>query len=258
MKFSKKLKQLRIQNNLKQSDIAELCNVTRSAVSNWENGRRFPEIESVTVLSKVFNVSVEELLGTDQATVTLHELEKDVAKTNNKISRKVPIFLAILWIVVFSLLLILIAPVVKDKYIRYINRNTIDMIDANSIEKVELVSKYYNEIVTVTFEEYSATYLSDEYVTDNGKVYELNNLNFSELFEKGKWGVNQYIDINIYLQLKNGLSKSLNDNDIVLDKKSLQYVKTTKNEYKVSPDGLYHFVFYIIKNTYYLEVFLLE
>ena len=188
MKFSKKLKQLRIQNNLKQSDIAELCNVTRSAVSNWENSRRFPEIESVTVLSKVFNVSVEELLGTDQATVTLHELEKDVAKTNNKISRKVPIFLAILWIVVFSLLLILIAPVVKDKYIRYLDRNTIDMIDANSIEKVELVLTHYYETVTVPFEEYPATYLSDEYVTDNGMEYGLNNLNFSELFEKGKWG----------------------------------------------------------------------
>lgn len=258
MKFSKKLKQLRIQNNLKQSDIAELCNVTRSAVSNWENSRRFPEIESVTVLSKVFNVSVEELLGTDQATVTLHELEKDVAKTNNKISRKVPIFLAILWIVVFSLLLILIAPVVKDKYIRYLDRNTIDMIDANSIEKVELVLTYYNETVTVTFEEYPATYLSDEYVTDNGKVYELNNLNLSELFEKGKWGVSQYIDINVCFVGKTGLISTLKDRQIVLIHNLISYVKIVKSEYILYINASYQLKFYIINNICYLEVFLLE
>lgn len=258
MKFSKKLKQLRIQNNLKQSDIAELCNVTRSAVSNWENSRRFPEIESVTVLSKVFNVSVEELLGTDQATVTLHELEKDVAKTNNKISRKVPIFLAILWIVVFSLLLILIAPVVKDKYIRYINRNTIDMIDANSIEKVELVLTYYSEIVTVTFEEYLATYLSDEYVTDNGKVYELNNLNFSELFETDKWGANQYVTMNICFIEKSGIKRLIKDKEIIIIHDLISYVKIVQSEYIIYINASYQLKFYIINNICYLEVFLLE
>ena len=258
MKFSKKLKQLRIQNNLKQSDIAELCNVTRSAVSNWENSRRFPEIESVTVLSKVFNVSVEELLGTDQATVTLHELEKDVAKTNNKISRKVPIFLAILWIVVFSLLLILIAPVVKDKYIRYINRNTIDMIDANSIEKVELVLTYYKEAVTVTFEEYPTTYLSEEYETDNGKVYILNNLNFIDIFEEGYWGLDDYFDITIYIKLKNSTIKPVSDKNIILINKDFYYIITKQSEYKVYVDASYQLKFYIINNICYLEVFLLE
>jgi len=177
MKFSKKLKQLRLQHNLKQTEIAELCNVTRSAVSNWENNRRFPEIESVSILAKTFNMTVEELLGTDQAAVNLQELEKDIARTNNKVSYKVPSFFAMVWIVVFSLLLILIAPVVKDKYIDYKNRNTIDMIDANSIEKVELVLKYYNETVTIPFEEYPVSYLSEDFYTDNGKVYMIEEIN---------------------------------------------------------------------------------
>ena len=142
MKFKEKLKQLRIQHNLKQIDIAELCNVTRSAVSNWENGRRFPGIESVTVLAKFFNITVEELLGTDQTIINLQELEKDISETHNKITKKVPMMLAISWVVVFALLLILIAPVVKDKYTK--NKNQVDIIDVESIEKVVLELQYFN------------------------------------------------------------------------------------------------------------------
>lgn len=258
MKFSKKLKQLRIQNNLKQSEVAEICNVTRSAVSNWENNRRFPEIESVYVLSKVFNVSVEELLGTDQTTVNLHNLEKDVAKTNNKISYKVPTIIAILWIVAFVLLLILIAPVVKDKYINYKDGNTIDMIDANSIEKVELVLKYYNDTVTIPFEEYSANYLSDVHQTDNGKVYMVDEVSIIDFFEKNQWGVDQYVDININVIKKQGTMKSIKDKQIILKNNTATYVKNNQNEFKVYADASYQLIFYIFQNNYYLEVFLLE
>lgn len=258
MKFSKKLKQLRLQHNLKQTEIAELCNVTRSAVSNWENNRRFPEIESVSILAKTFNMTVEELLGTDQAAVNLQELEKDIARTNNKVSYKVPSFFAMLWIVVFSLLLILIAPVVKDKYIDYKNRNTIDMIDANSIEKVELVLMYYNETVTIPFEEYPVSYLSDEYETDNGKVYVIECVDAAILFEGDKWGIDPYFDMNVCLIEKGCSVTCLKDKEIIIKGNSKPHINTNQNEYKVYVNATYQFIFSIIQNNCYLEVFLLE
>lgn len=258
MKFSKKLKQLRLQHNLKQTEIAELCNVTRSAVSNWENNRRFPEIESVSILAKTFNMTVEELLGTDQAAVNLQELEKDIARTNNKVSYKVPSFFAMLWIVVFSLLLILIAPVVKDKYTEYKNKNTIDMIDANSIEKVELVLKYYNEIVTIPFEEYPVSYLSEENNTDNGKVYVIGNINFSKIFELDIWGIDEYVDMNLFVIGHDGTSKLLNDNKIILLDNKTSCLINNQKEYRIYCEGTYQLLFFIREKTCYLEVFLLE
>jgi len=259
MKFSKKLKQLRLQHNLKQTEIAELCNVTRSAVSNWENNRRFPEIESVSILAKTFNMTVEELLGTDQAAVNLQELEKDIARTNNKVSYKVPSFFAMVWIVVFSLLLILIAPVVKDKYIDYKNRNTIDMIDANSIEKVELVLKYYNETVTIPFEEYPVSYLSEDFYTDNGKVYMIEEINIKHTLKNWTWGSDNYVDVDIFSKLKSGGTHPIKDEKIkmIVDN---HFMCTVQNQYKILiSDDDYQVVFYIIdKNYYYLEVFLLE
>lgn len=258
MKFSKKLKQLRLQHNLKQTEIAELCNVTRSAVSNWENNRRFPEIESVSILAKTFNMTVEELLGTDQAAVNLQELEKDIARTNNKVSYKVPSFFAMIWIVVFSLLLILIAPVVKDKYIEYKNRNTIDMIDANSIEKVELVLKYYNETVTIPFEEYPVSYLSDEYETDNGKVYRIECIDIAVLFEGNKWGIDQYIDINVCIIEKGGLAVCVEDKEIIMNGNCQPYLNSNQSEYKIYANATYQLMFTIVQNNCCLEVFLLE
>lgn len=47
MELCEKIKKLRIQNNYKQEELAELCNVTRSAVSNWETGRRIPVVRHI-------------------------------------------------------------------------------------------------------------------------------------------------------------------------------------------------------------------
>lgn len=258
MKFSKKLKQLRLQHNLKQTEIAELCNVTRSAVSNWENNRRFPEIESVSILAKTFNMTVEELLGTDQAAVNLQELEKDIARTNNKVSYKVPTYFAMLWIVVFSLLLILIAPVVKDKYTDYKNKKTIDMIDANSIEKVELVLKYYNETVTIPFEEYPVTYLSEEYNTDDGKVYIIEHIDVDLLFEINKWGEKVMIDFDINNFKRSGDKGQVYEKSIIINSHVSHCVQTYYSECKLLSGEIYEFILYVKKGKYYLEVFLLE
>ena len=57
------LKELRAKSGMSQDDLAEKVFVTRQAVSRWENGDTVPNTETLKLLSKVFNVSINTLLG---------------------------------------------------------------------------------------------------------------------------------------------------------------------------------------------------
>ena len=55
--------ELRTKNGLSQDDLAEKVFVTRQAVSRWETGETVPNTETLKLLSKLFNVSINTLLG---------------------------------------------------------------------------------------------------------------------------------------------------------------------------------------------------
>lgn len=58
--------QLRAKNGLSQDELAEKVFVTRQAVSRWENGETVPNTETLKLLSNLFNVSINTLLGSPQ------------------------------------------------------------------------------------------------------------------------------------------------------------------------------------------------
>ena len=60
------LSELRKKNNLTQNELAEKVFVTRQAVSKWEIGESIPNAETLKLLSKLFNVSINTLLGSPQ------------------------------------------------------------------------------------------------------------------------------------------------------------------------------------------------
>ena len=55
--------ELRTKNGLSQDELAEKVFVTRQAVSRWENGETVPNTETLKLLSNLFNVSINTLLG---------------------------------------------------------------------------------------------------------------------------------------------------------------------------------------------------
>ena len=57
---------LRTQQGLSQDELAEKLFVTRQAVSRWENGETTPNVETLKLLSRLFDVSINTLLGTPQ------------------------------------------------------------------------------------------------------------------------------------------------------------------------------------------------
>ena len=55
--------ELRTQNGLSQDELAEKLYVTRQAVSRWETGETVPNTETLKLLSKLFDVSINTILG---------------------------------------------------------------------------------------------------------------------------------------------------------------------------------------------------
>ena len=61
--------ELRTKNGLSQDELAEKVFVTRQAVSRWENGETVPNIETLKLLSALFDVSINTLLGSPRELV---------------------------------------------------------------------------------------------------------------------------------------------------------------------------------------------
>ena len=55
--------ELRTKHGLSQDELAEKLYVTRQAVSRWENGETVPNTETLKLLSKLFDISINTLLG---------------------------------------------------------------------------------------------------------------------------------------------------------------------------------------------------
>jgi len=74
MEFNEKLQQLRKQNNWTQEQLAEKLYVSRTAISKWEIGKGYPNIESLKSISKLFSVSIDDLLSGEEL-ISLAESE---------------------------------------------------------------------------------------------------------------------------------------------------------------------------------------
>lgn len=66
MDFNEKLQNLRKQKELTQEELAKKLYVSRTAVSKWESGRGYPNIESLKLIAGFFEITVDELLSTDE------------------------------------------------------------------------------------------------------------------------------------------------------------------------------------------------
>ena len=80
MTLGEKLKKLRTDKNLTQEELAEILFVSRTAISKWESGRGFPNIESLKAISKYFSVSLDELLSGEELIVLAEQEQRQKEK----------------------------------------------------------------------------------------------------------------------------------------------------------------------------------
>ena len=63
MEFNEKLQKLRKEHNITQEGLADKLNVSRQAVSKWESGSAYPDMEKLISLSRIFNISLDDLVN---------------------------------------------------------------------------------------------------------------------------------------------------------------------------------------------------
>lgn len=80
MDIGDQINNLRKKNGLSQDEFAELFHISRQTVSNWENGKSYPDLEMIIKISDYFKVSIDELLKQDTNTVTRIDSQKKKSK----------------------------------------------------------------------------------------------------------------------------------------------------------------------------------
>ena len=151
--FSDKLKKLRLSKNLTQDQLAKLIYVSRSAVAKWEQNRGFPNIDALQRISKIFEVSIDDLLSDKEL--------KILEVTNNKkkisLQRKIIISLSILTAIIliaFISLTVIYHPRTISKYVKSNSNNFVKIEIVNYDEDIVVIEKneatnFLNEILTI-------------------------------------------------------------------------------------------------------------
>ena len=106
MKFGDKLLHLRKENKMTQEELAEKLKVTRQTISNWELGETKPDIEQLKEMSKLYKVSLDELMDNGLKEV-LTEKVTNVEKLAGLIYKIVKVLLFI-FLGVFVLIMVAI------------------------------------------------------------------------------------------------------------------------------------------------------
>lgn len=65
MEIGERLKQARATSEMTQAQVAQELHVTRTTISNWENGRSYPDIASLLTLSNLYRLSLDTLIKED-------------------------------------------------------------------------------------------------------------------------------------------------------------------------------------------------
>ena len=76
MELNEKLQELRKQKGLTQEELAECLFVSRTAISKWESGRGYPNIDSLKAIAKFFGVTIDELLSGEELLTIAEEDSK--------------------------------------------------------------------------------------------------------------------------------------------------------------------------------------
>lgn len=94
----KNLKRIREEKGMTQEYVANYLHLSRQAVSRWENGKGYPDIENLILLSKLYEISLDELTQNKTVERARHDEFDSILDSKNIIE-----FLTLILLLVFSL-----------------------------------------------------------------------------------------------------------------------------------------------------------
>ncbi|WP_282154496.1 helix-turn-helix domain-containing protein [Cytobacillus gottheilii] len=111
MVFGEKLKIERKNRGWSQEELAEQLFVSRQSVSKWENGQNYPSIEIIIRLSDLFEISIDELLRSDE------ELTEKVIKDSKQLAHpKLKFLFDVVFLIGFAFLILKIGIILLNKF----------------------------------------------------------------------------------------------------------------------------------------------
>ncbi|MCI5537002.1 MAG: helix-turn-helix domain-containing protein [Clostridiales bacterium] len=135
MELGKRIIEIRKQHGLTQEEFAERYHVTRQTISNWENGKSSPDLETLVSMSEDFNVSLDAMLKGDKEMV--RKITREQKHGRNFILR--------LSMVVLCLVLIVAGLYVIGNTVHPLNPDDYDVVvkkitrDDGTIDEYEIV-----------------------------------------------------------------------------------------------------------------------
>lgn len=101
MNIGYKIAELRKRNNFSQEELAEQLGVTRQTISKWELEETTPDIKQAKELSKIFNVSLDELANNDISNILIEKVSntEKLAGITINILKAIGIFMIVIFVV---------------------------------------------------------------------------------------------------------------------------------------------------------------
>lgn len=118
MNLGKKIAELRRKNNLSQEELGEKVGVARQTISKWEIGDTTPDINQVKIISKIFNISIDELVDNDINNVIVEKVSntEKLAGITIKILKVLGILIIAFIILVFLFVIIFMVDMPRKDY----------------------------------------------------------------------------------------------------------------------------------------------
>lgn len=88
MKLGKEIAQIRKDNSMTQEAFGQIFHVTRQTVSNWENEKSYPDLETLVAISDRFGISLDTLLKEDEHMIQTIDKERRRGKRLLKIDHR--------------------------------------------------------------------------------------------------------------------------------------------------------------------------
>ena len=166
MELGNRIAEIRKDHNLTQERLAEICSVTRQTISNWENSKSYPDLETLVLISDTFDVSLDAMMKGDRQMIS------EITKEQKQVRRS-----KIVMIIAIGILLLVIGAEVylhlndgntKDVYISDIDSEVYTEEDYDEVKEREKMYGVDEAIVLMSaFSTGSADKLKDHSLNEN-------------------------------------------------------------------------------------------
>ncbi|MBO3445749.1 helix-turn-helix transcriptional regulator [Clostridium sp. CCUG 7971] len=207
MTIGRKLKQARLKKELTQENVANILNVSRTTISNWEVGRSYPDLESIVKLSDLYNISLDGLLREDEDMVKKLSNDSKVLSKLIKISRIV----CVLFVVLFLGITLTNAKenIARKRYHYWFNegmeisKELSIIIKNKDIYDIDSYKTDVDKLIESKDILFLRLYKNEE------TAYKFSNKSSDKIFEYGKWKEGKEYFGGIYATEKNNKNQSI-------------------------------------------------